>query len=284
MEDGSSIKKSPEEEREDEEVARAVNKTLAEEEKKRKEEENEAKKKKEEGKKKKDQDKSKDKGNRDEKEDRQGEDCLPINVTCPVVDQCQPCEKCEDPVSCPDPVECPKEKDCPQCPSCKPCDPCGPCPPVKPCPGTNSTSTLSNPGCQESSGMSTPVAMAVGAVASLTITGAVAAFGLLLRYAPPFVSGFLFLISVALTWYLSSRYPETARELGGQAWAALQEATLALGHRVMEAIQRHHEQVGFSCFSPILLLSDLSFMFEEKFALRFSMWRKLISSKFRRSC
>ncbi len=93
--------------------------------------------------------------------------------------------------------------------------------------------------------MSTPVAMAVGAVASLMITGAVAAFGLLLRYAPPFVSGFLFLVSVALTWYLSSRYPETARELGGQAWASLQEATLALGHRVMEAIQRHQDQVSF---------------------------------------
>ncbi len=94
--------------------------------------------------------------------------------------------------------------------------------------------------------MSVPVAMAVGAVASLTVTGAVAALGLLLRYAHPFVSGFLFLFFVAITWYLSSRYPETARELGGQAWAALQEATLALGHRVMEAIQRHHEQVGFS--------------------------------------
>jgi hypothetical protein len=246
MEDGSSIRKTAEEVKEDEEVAKAVNRTLAEEEKKKEEEE---RKKRDE--KKKTTDKvtdNKEKRTDTEKQVGQDEDCPACNFTCPEVEMCRPCEKCEDSVSCPDPVECPKGKDCPQCPSCKPCDPCGPCPPVKPCPGTNSTLTPPNPGCQESSGMSTPVAMAGGAVASLMITGAVAAFGLLLRYAPPFVSGSLFLISVALTWYLSSRYPETARELGGQAWAALQEATLALGHRVMEAIQRHHEQVGFSCF------------------------------------
>ncbi len=114
--------------------------------------------------------------------------------------------------------------------------------------------------------MSVPVAMAVGAVASLTITGAVAALGLLLRYAHPFVSGFLFLFFVAITWYLSSHYPETARELGGRVVATLREATIALSHRVMEAI-RHHEQVGL----PNLLRIEFQVSFVQKFALRFSM-------------
>jgi hypothetical protein len=47
-------------------------------------------------------------------------------------------------------------------------------------------------------------------------------------------------------WYLCSQYPETARELGGRATTLLREAVVALGHRVMEAIRHHQEQVGFS--------------------------------------
>jgi uncharacterized membrane protein YphA (DoxX/SURF4 family) len=97
--------------------------------------------------------------------------------------------------------------------------------------------------------MSVPVALAVGAMASLLVTGAAVAIGLLLRYTSPLFSGLLFVSMVVLTWYLSSRYPETARELGGRVWTTLQEATAALGHQIMEAIQRHPEQVGF----PIIL-------------------------------
>jgi hypothetical protein len=101
--------------------------------------------------------------------------------------------------------------------------------------------------------MTVPVAIAVGAVASLVVTGVVATLGLLLRYAPPLVSGFLFLFLVVLTWYLSSHYPETARDLGGRVVATLREAAVALGHRVVEAIQRHNEQVGFPS-EPVFLL------------------------------
>ncbi len=101
--------------------------------------------------------------------------------------------------------------------------------------------------------MSTPVAMAVGAVTGILVTGTAAIVGLILRYVPPFVSGFLFLATIIILWYLCSQYPETARELGGRAWTALQEATVALGHQVMEALQRHQEQVGVPS-KPIFLL------------------------------
>ncbi len=93
--------------------------------------------------------------------------------------------------------------------------------------------------------MSVPLAMAVGACASLLVTGVATAIGLLLRYAPPIYCGLLFLSIVVLTWYLSSHYPETARELGGRVVATLREATIALSHRVMEAIRHHNDQVGF---------------------------------------
>jgi hypothetical protein len=271
MEDGSSIRKTEDERKEDEELAKAVNKTLAEEEKKWKEDENEAKRKKDEGnKKKKEQDKSKDEENRDKKKDRQGEDCLPINVTCPVVDQCLPCERCEDPVSCPDPVECPPVE----------CGPCDPCPEVpgpqhnvscRPCPVRNATVTRvitvnqtcpATPSCPETnSSMTVPVAIAVGAAASLLVTGVALVIGLVIRYVSPTVSGFLFMAVIILVWYLSSQYPETARELGGRAWTALQEATVALGHRVMEAIRHHHEQVGLPVkfYSPLRLEFHFSF-------------------------
>jgi hypothetical protein len=239
LEDGSSMRKSEEERKEDEELAREVNRTLAEEEKKRQEEEDE--KKKREGK----VEVKKDGKLETERKDK-GEALPCYNLTCPIIDPCQPCKK----------EECPEAKECGPCPTirCKPCprceDPreCPPvdCPPVLPCPVDNSTSQPPpEVNCPEPASMSPAVAMAVGAVASLTITGVVAALGLLLRYVSPFVSGFLFISLVVLTWYLSSHYPETARDLGGRVVATLREATVALGHRVVEAIQRHNEQVGF---------------------------------------
>jgi hypothetical protein len=92
--------------------------------------------------------------------------------------------------------------------------------------------------------MTIPVALLVGASVGVLVTGVATIIGLLLRYTSPIFSGLLFVTLVVLTWYLSSHYPETARELGGRAWTALQEATVALGHRVMEAIRHHQEQVG----------------------------------------
>jgi hypothetical protein len=243
MEDSLSIKKTAKEEKEDREVAEKVNATLAaEEEKKRKEDEDE--KKKEEGAK--------------EKEDKGssvtvGEDEASSNHTsgCPEFRPCAPCGPCPEEKPCHPCRECPKEKLCPEekgCPEEKPCLPCRPCGPCPPCPVGNSTvEPPSTSECPEPSSMTVPVAMAIGACASLLFTGVATALGLLLRYVPPTVSGFLILAIIVVIWYLCSQYPETARELGGRAATLLREAAVALGHRVMAAIQRHQEQVSFSC-------------------------------------
>jgi uncharacterized membrane protein YphA (DoxX/SURF4 family) len=275
MEDSASIRKTEEERREEEEVAKAVNKTLAEEEKKRKEVENEKKtqedekeKKPDQGKKKnetqkkedeKDPEKGKKKVDRSKVEDGENEACLPANCTdsCPTPVECEPCPEC------PSEKECPEVKRCGPCPGVKPCEPC------LPCPGVNHTmEPPSTPGCPEPASMSVPEAMAVGAIASLLVTGVATAIGLLLRYTSPIFSGLLFIFIVVLTWYLSSHYPETARDLGGQVVATLREATIALGHRVMEAIRHHNDQVSFPN-KPSLPKDE--FHVSKRFALSFSM-------------
>jgi hypothetical protein len=230
LEDGSSMKKrTEEEEKEEKEIAKRVNATLAEEKEK---EEEEKRRENEKEKKKLDQEENKKKG-QDKKEvlEDKNEACLPMNTSCPIE---KPCE------------------DCPDCPSVR-CDPCPKektCPPVLPCP-TEVNSTVDQPPiCRDPEipvpAMTVPVAMAVGAVASLLVTGVAAAIGLLLRYTSPIFSGLLFIFIVVLTWYLSSHYPEAARDLGGRVVATLREATIALGHRLMEAIQRQADQVGLS--------------------------------------
>jgi hypothetical protein len=230
LEDGSSVrKKTEEEEREDREIAEKVNSTLAEEKEK---EEEEKRRENEKEKKKLDQEENKKRG-RDKKEvlEDKNEACLPTNTSCPIQ---KPCE------------------DCPDCPSVR-CDPCPKektCPPVLPCP-TEVNSTVDQPPiCRDPEipvpAMTIPVAMAVGAVASLLVTGVAAAIGLLLRYVSPIVSGFLFLATIVILWYLCSQYPETARELGGRAAALVRDAAVTLSHRVMEAIQRQADQVGLS--------------------------------------
>jgi hypothetical protein len=237
MEDSTSTRKTEEERKEDEEVAKAVNRTLAEEEKKRKEEEDEAKKKEEGAKEKEDKGSSV----------KVGEDEASSNHTsgCPVFRPCAPCGPFPEEKPC---QECPKEKLCPEekgCPEEKPCLPCRPCGPCPPCPVGNSTvEPPSTSECPEPSSMTVPVAMAIGACASLLVTGVATALGLLLRYVPPTVSGFLILATIIIIWYLCSHYPETAREIGGRAANLLREAAVALGHRVTEAIRRHQEQVG----------------------------------------
>jgi hypothetical protein len=100
--------------------------------------------------------------------------------------------------------------------------------------------------CPEVTGMPTAVAMAIGAVASLSITGLAAIIGLILRYVSPIASGFIFLATIIIIWYLCSHYPEAAREIGGRAATLLREAAAALSHRISAALQRHHDQVSFS--------------------------------------
>jgi hypothetical protein len=241
MEDSASIKKSVEEEKEDEELARAVNKTLAEEEKKRQEEEDEKKKKDEKKSKKEDRDKDKDMKDKSEA-------CPPVNTSCPIVKPCPPCPRIK---------ECEPCKECPRCEEPEESEECPPleCPPVycRPCPVVNSTSRgqelPSPPSCPDLPSMTVPTALAVGAVTGIMVTGIAAAVGLILRYVSPIVSGFLFLATIIIIWYLCSHHPETARELGGRAATLLREAATALGHRVMAALQRQADQVGLSSFS-----------------------------------
>jgi hypothetical protein len=245
MEDSASIKKTEEEKREEKELAEMVNKTLAEEKKK---EEEEKKKGRLDPVKKKDEKEEK-VGTRDETGDEdkdvKGKDrdeaCPPLNFTCPTVEPCDPC---------PEVKECPKVKECGPCPTIKPCKPCGPCPVAN---ITAQPPSIS--GCPEAgeASMTVPVAIAVGAAATLLLTGVATGLGLLLRYVPATVSGFLLLAIIIIIWYLCSHYPEAARDLGGRAATILREAAVALGHRVMAALQRHEEQVSFPVNSNLFL-------------------------------
>jgi hypothetical protein len=107
------------------------------------------------------------------------------------------------------------------------------------------------------------VAMAVGATASLVVVGLVGAVGLLIRYAPPFLSGFVVVASVIITWYLSSHYPATAREIGGRVVEVLREATTALSHLVVEALRHHNNQVGFPAKPNLLFRMSSMFYFSK---------------------
>jgi hypothetical protein len=240
LEDGSSVKKKTEEEKkEDEKIAEMVNITLAEEEKKRKEDEELAKKNK--GEEEKGKKRTEDSG----RQEGQGQACVTSNVTCPVVEcpapvECDPCGPCAPCGPCPEEKTCPEEKICPKEKICLPCRPCGQCPPV------NHTETTPS-ACQcpgETLGMTVPVALIVGVCAGGLLSGVVTILGLVIRYFSPLECGFLFLATIVMVWYFSSQYPETARELGGRAATLLREAAVALGHRVMAAIQRQQEQVG----------------------------------------
>jgi hypothetical protein len=232
MEDGSSIKKTPEEEKEDRELAEKVNATLAEEEEEKKRLE-------------------------EKKKRTEDEACPPVNNTCPIVEPCPTDKEC---LSC---------EDCRPCEDCKPCKECGQCPevkPCKPCAVANNTSPNEDcpvpPMCAESPGLTLPAAMAVGAVTGILVTGFAATLGLVLRYVPPIASGFLFLATIIIVWYLCSQYPETARELGGRAATLLREAAVALGHRVMAAVQRHQEQVSVPTKSKLFFRMSSMFHFE----------------------
>jgi hypothetical protein len=250
-------KKTEKEEKEDEELAKAVNRTLAEEEKKKEEDERRKRdEKKKTTDKVKDQDEKKktelDSGSGNGKtEDEASGECLP----------CSPCEECR---------QCPEYRPCVPCPpvvdnSCPEETPCLPCRPCSPCPVVNHTTIVHDcpppPSCIEAGGMSVSVAVAVGASAGVLITGATVIIGLILRYVPPIVSGFIFVATIVIIWYLCSHYPETARELGGRAVAILREASVALGHRIMAALQRHPEQVSVlakpNLFSRIFRMSSI---------------------------
>jgi uncharacterized membrane protein YphA (DoxX/SURF4 family) len=275
LEDGSSIKKTAEEEKEEREMAERVNATLAEEEEKERLEEEEKKRKKQDQ----DQVKKQEETGQEtetggtEKKKGQDEACPTLNLTCPNNSSCRDCPEVRSCLPCPEiktcsPCEqCPLVRECPESKNCSPCKECGTCPdvescqPCQPC-SSNITSVQppSTPGCPDSAqAMTVPVAMAVGAGAALLVTGVATVIGLVIRYVPPIVSGFILISTVIIVWYLSSQYPETARDLGRRAWTTLQEATVALGHRLVEAIRHHNDQVSFSFLSLSLLLPKNEF-------------------------
>jgi hypothetical protein len=149
-----------------------------------------------------------------------------------------PCE----PVACRPmpckPVRC-KPVACKPSVSRLPCQPV-PCTPV----GCEVPPGTAGPGMMDTPVV--PVAFAVGAAASVLVLGVVAMVGFLIRYLPIYISGTVFVGSVLLTCYLSSRYPASARELGLRALGAMRDAATSLVDRVSHAITRQEFQVS-SC-------------------------------------
>jgi hypothetical protein len=305
LEDVGPTRRTKEEEKEDRELAEKVNATLAEEEKERQEEE--AKEKKRQDKEKKQDETGQGTGSgtgSTGKERGQDEACPTLNHTCPERELCptcpevkncpekELCEPCPEIRKCPPCGQCPEvmpPKECSPCRRCEPCPeidchPCRECLPLRECEPCSFNYTVSqNPGsgCSDPADMSVPVALAVGASAGVLLTGVAAAIGLILRYVDTIASGFLFMAIIVIIWYLCSHYPETARELGGHAVNLLREAAVALGHRMMAAIQRQQEQVGFPVLVLFFLLSDLSSMFHLKIVCTKIFYvEKLNSSKF----
>jgi hypothetical protein len=184
-------------------------------------------------------------------------ECKPVEcepVECKPV-ECKPVE-CQ-PVKC-EPVACKPGLCKPGKPrSCSPCKPAGPCEPV-PCRPVNSTEVESagcppvNCGPDWVPSMSVPVALVVGATASLVAIGLATTVGLILRYLPPLVSGFIFITTIIFIWYVCSHYPGVARDLGQRALNLAREATTTLVNRAMAAL-RGHNQVSFClyCYSSL---------------------------------
>jgi hypothetical protein len=181
--------------------------------------------------------------------------CKPVACT-PVA--CEPVA-CK-PVPCKPgkPVPCKPGKPVPCAPvPCKPeVDVFHPCDPV-PCQPVNwdedsagSPPVICRP--EATPGMSVPVAMVVGATASLVAVGLAATVGLILRYLPPLVSGFIFITTIIFIWYVCSHYPGVARDLGQRALNLAREATTTLVNRAMAAL-RGHNQVSFYlyCYSSL---------------------------------
>jgi hypothetical protein len=77
----------------------------------------------------------------------------------------------------------------------------------------------------------TPMAILVGAVATLLVCVLAAAIGIILRYMPILMSGLLVLAVIAVVWYYSSTQPATAREWGRRLWAFLRDTATSVVDR-----------------------------------------------------
>jgi hypothetical protein len=80
--------------------------------------------------------------------------------------------------------------------------------------------------------LSTPMAILVGAVATILVCALAAAIGIILRYMPILMSGLLVLTAIAVVWYYSSTQPAAARECGRRLWTFLRDAATSVVDRV----------------------------------------------------
>ncbi len=77
------------------------------------------------------------------------------------------------------------------------------------------------------------MAFLVGVATTLLMLVLAVIIGVIIRYLPLVVTGFLILSSLCMVWYFSSRYPESARRLGARVWAALRSAATSIVDRVL---------------------------------------------------
>jgi hypothetical protein len=198
---------------------------------------------------------SDDQGPKIRKQCKESEVCKPckepeVCKPCKEPEVCKPCKEPEVGKPCKEPEVC---KPCKEPEVCKPCKPCRlregvktcqpvPCLPV-PCSPVDCRLPPGIEGPGVAAPMTVPVALAVGAAASVLVLGVVAFVGFVIRYLPIYISGTIFIVSILLTGYLSSRYPASARELGLRAVGLAREAASALANRVTAAL-RGPDQVG----------------------------------------
>jgi hypothetical protein len=80
--------------------------------------------------------------------------------------------------------------------------------------------------------LSTPMAVLVGAVATLLVCALAVAVGIIIRYLPILMSGLLVLAAIASVWHYSSTHPAAAREWGRRLWEFLRGTATSLANRV----------------------------------------------------
>jgi hypothetical protein len=80
--------------------------------------------------------------------------------------------------------------------------------------------------------LSTPMAILVGAVATVLVCVLAAAIGIIIRYMLILMSGLLVLAAIALVWHYSSTHPAAAREWGRRLWDFLRGTATSLVNRV----------------------------------------------------
>jgi hypothetical protein len=80
--------------------------------------------------------------------------------------------------------------------------------------------------------LSMPMAILVGAVATVLVCALAVAIGIIIRYLPILMSGLLVLAAIALVWHYSSTHPAAAREWGRRLWDFLRGTATSLVNRV----------------------------------------------------